>query len=305
VTRASKGHSHSSRPCTGRSHWLGTWPPTACRVPLYVVGIAGGDVVLVEHRVVLDAGRLDALGTQALDQLVERRPIVDTESEMVDADASLAEPLVVGASRRAAARGPRTCRRPASPRASLGTARLARCWSSRYRPGAPGTRDREPSRRTLSTDRDLGPGSPRGAGCSPSSIHPSRGPSALGRGHERFADRTIMDPGDELRKPTFRLGCVLGGPPLVARGPVSLGDDPVCAPHRGKSVRTASARAPLAASTAPIESPRLSAASASTSEPSTTPSLHPHARHATTIGDTSSSASSGSPRASRKRATPM
>ena len=41
-----------------------------------------------------------------------------------------------------------------------------------------------------------------------------------------------MDPRDELRKPTFGLGCVLGGPPLVARGPVSLGHDPVCAPHR-------------------------------------------------------------------------
>jgi hypothetical protein len=50
---------------------------------LHVVGVSEGDVVLVEHGVVLDSGGLDALLAQASDLLVERPPIVDAECEVV------------------------------------------------------------------------------------------------------------------------------------------------------------------------------------------------------------------------------
>lgn len=94
-----------------------------------------------------------------------------------------------------------------------------------------------------------------------------------------------MDPLDDIRKRAVGLNRVLGRPPLVPADRYAS-DTTRCARHTvGEPVRSASARACSAAATAPAASARLSPAPARTSDPSTTPSLHPHARHAATIGE--------------------
>jgi hypothetical protein len=68
--------------------------PTACTTRLHVVRVSETDVVLVEHRIVLDALRLNAVGAQALHERLERASIPHAEREVVDPDPALTEPIV-------------------------------------------------------------------------------------------------------------------------------------------------------------------------------------------------------------------
>jgi hypothetical protein len=68
--------------------------PTACTTRLHVVRVSETDVVLVEHRIVLDALRLNAVGAQAPHERLERASIPHAEREVVDPDPALTEPIV-------------------------------------------------------------------------------------------------------------------------------------------------------------------------------------------------------------------